>query len=261
VNTTVVGPDSSKPPQSVRLVQTGPGTYEAEFDAKDPGAYVGVVSYTGADNQQGMTLSGLVVNTSPELRELRSNDALLNQIAQRTKGNVLKPFDPAAADLFSRQGLVQGASPMPIWDLMLPFLLGLILIDVAVRRIAWDWNSTKRVFVGAKDYVRSYTTTRKIETTGSIDAFKQIKERGAEAAEKTASEPASARPDPRAKFESSGKVEGDITSVVGGATDKPLPPPPKKPEPKGMQGEGGMSSLMAAKRRAQEKIKEKEKEG
>jgi hypothetical protein len=39
-------------------------------------------------------------------------------------------------------------------------------------------------------------------------------------------------PDPRAKFEAKG-VEGDITKVVGGATAKPIPPAPKKIEPKG----------------------------
>ena len=71
--------------------------------------------------------------------------------------------------------------------------------------------------------------------------------------------PATPRPDPKAKFESKG-VEGDITNIVGGATDKPIPSAPKKIEPKG-GGEpgGGMSNLMEAKRRAQQKIKDKEK--
>jgi hypothetical protein len=49
--------------------------------------------------------------------------------------------------------------------------------------------------------------------------------------------------------------------VVGGATDKPIPPPPKKIEPKGAPtpGPGGhTSSLLEAKRRAQQAIKKKE---
>ena len=56
--------------------------------------------------------------------------------------------------------------------------------------------------------------------------------------------------------------EGDITKVMGGATDKPLPSAPKKIEPKGgTQGPGSsMSSLLAAKRRAQEQMKKKEEE-
>jgi hypothetical protein len=71
----------------------------------------------------------------------------------------------------------------------------------------------------------------------------------------------SARPDPKAKFVPTGKgVEGDISKVVGGATDKPVPPPPKKAEPKGMPAGPGshMGGLMEAKRRAQQAIKQKE---
>ena len=101
VNASVVGPDPSAKPQQVRLVQTGPGRYEAEIDANDAGAYVGVINYRGAKtNAQGMTLAGTVVNTSPELRDLKSNDSLLYQIADRTGGEVLPPFDASAAASF-----------------------------------------------------------------------------------------------------------------------------------------------------------------
>ena len=50
---------------------------------------------------------------------------------------------------------------------------------------------------------------------------------------------------------------GDITSVVGGATNKPIPSAPKKIEPKG--GSGHTGSLLEAKRRAQQQIRQKEK--
>jgi hypothetical protein len=67
-----------------------------------------------------------------------------------------------------------------------------------------------------------------------------------------------ARPDPKAKFTASG-VEGDIGNLVGGATDKPIPPPPKTVAPKGAApAGGGMSALMEAKRRAQQRIKDQE---
>jgi hypothetical protein len=69
-----------------------------------------------------------------------------------------------------------------------------------------------------------------------------------------------ARPDPKAKFSAPKGVEGDITQVVGGATDKPLPAPPKKIEPKGAPSAPGghTSGLLEAKRRAQQAIKKKE---
>jgi hypothetical protein len=72
--------------------------------------------------------------------------------------------------------------------------------------------------------------------------------------------PAEDRPDPTAKFQARSKVEGDLTQVVGGATSKAVPPPPKKIEPKGAPRAAGdhTSSLLEAKRRAQQKIKERE---
>ena len=67
-------------------------------------------------------------------------------IARRTGGRVLEPFNAENAELFARewtdvagnkQVLFRSASPLPVWDILIPILLGLILIDVATRRIAW----------------------------------------------------------------------------------------------------------------------------
>jgi hypothetical protein len=68
-------------------------------------------------------------------------------------------------------------------------------------------------------------------------------------------------PDPRRKFEAKG-VEGDISDLVGGASNKPIPPPPKKIEPKGAPSGPGehMGSLLEAKRRAQRKMQDDEKQ-
>jgi hypothetical protein len=258
----VIGPDMK--PRSIHLVQTGPGTYTGDYDANDPGNYVAVMNYHGAANQGGVMLSGMAVNSSPELRDLKSNQAVLQAIADRTGGRVLAPFDSDSADLFTRESLFPTSSPLPIWDILLPILLGLILMDVAVRRIAWDWIAIKKL-AAAVGQVRAVTTTRKIETRESLDALKRIREESGAASGK----PAGAadrppvvtvpRPDPKAKFEAEG-VEGDITKVVGGATDKPLPAAPKKIEPKGaVAPTDSMGGLMAAKRRAQEKIREKER--
>jgi hypothetical protein len=159
---------------------------------------------------------------------------------------------------------------MPVWDLLIPILLGTILLDVATRRIAWDWASIRRMGLSVAGFVESFTTVRKVETRQTLDALKKVREDVAETKFKTDSgatgtapkpPPTGARPDPKAKFEAKG-VEGDITKVVGGATDKPVPPPPKKIEPKGApQGPGGhTSSLLEAKKRAQQQIKKKENE-
>jgi hypothetical protein len=157
---------------------------------------------------------------------------------------------------------------LPIWDLLLPVLLGLILLDVAVRRIAWDWASIQKLLAAVGGRVHALTETSKVETRQSVDALKRIREEGATKDSDAAKQPVTgtavrppaivSAPDPKAKFEAKG-VEGDIGSLVGGATDKPLPAAPKKIEPKGLSGGpvDSMGGLMAAKRRAQQQIKEK----
>jgi hypothetical protein len=195
------------------------------------------------------------------MRDLQSNDAALEQIAQRTGGRVLPAFDPTNADLFNRIGVAPAIAPLPIWDTLLPILVALILLDVAARRIAWDWVAIKRYAATATGAVRGFTTIRKVETRGSLDALQRVRSEGGstELAAKPATPPVPSRPRSEAKFEAKidpAKPAADITQSVGGATDKPIPTPPKNPEPKGTSG--GMGSLMEAKRRAQQKIREKE---
>lgn len=259
----VLGPDLK--PVDIKAVQTGPGVYEAEFDTPLPGNYVVAMNYHGQSGNGGVLLSGVAMNTSPELRDLKSNDAFLQQVAERTGGRLLAPFDPASADLFNRAGLVQSASPMPVWDILIPFLLALVLTDVAARRIAWDWNSTRRLLGLSAQRVREYTLThRKVENTRTLDSLKKVRtevtEQRAAAAESGGA--TATTPDPKRKFEArSGGVEGDITQVVGGATNQPLPSASKKPAT-GQGGEAGgtTGSLFAAKRRAQQQIKQKEQD-
>ena len=252
---------------SVDLKQTKPGTYEADFPAGDAGNYVVALAYTGADGKQGVMRSGTVVNTSPELRDLRSNMAALQHVADATRGRVLNPFRPEGTTLFTRAGLTPSHSPLPIWDWLLPILMALVLTDIAIRRIAWDWNATKQMAAGSLAYVRSFTTTRQVETTGSLDALRDIKARTSKPSTQTPPKPGeTALPDPTMKFEAKGKVAGSLRDIVGGATDKPVNVPKNAGTPKGQQGDkpntgGGMSGLLDAKRKAQEEIKRREEEG
>ena len=260
----VVGPDGKA--VQVHLVQTGPGRYEGDFAAPEKGTYVAVLRYKGQGQEGLLPVGGLVQNTSAEMRDLHSNDALLADIANRTGGTVLPAFDAAGANLFRRDpSLKPAVTSLPVWDRLIPFLLALILLDVATRRIAWDPAALRGYLGAVTGYVRSFTTVRQVEGRGSLEALQRVRQEAA-AAPGTPSVPARpkpappAKPDPRAKF--TGKaVEGDIGNVVGGATDKPIPKAPAKPQPPKGTGEpgGGMSSLMEAKRRAQQKMKDQGK--
>ena len=254
----ILGPDGQ--PTAVKLVQTGPGTYEGDFDAPQEGNYVIPLHFEGK-NGGGELMGGLTINGAPEQRDLLSNDSLLQHIADSTGGRMLEPFEAEAANLFSREGLIVSASPLPVWDILIPILLALLILDVAVRRIAWDWLATKRLAAAMAQKVRDFTvTTRQVESAPTMDALKKVREGVVEQkfrpAEKAAVKPP-VLPDPKAKFVAKNAVEGDISSVVGGATDKPLPSA-KKAEAKAATAGGTTEGLLEAKRRAQQQIKQKE---
>ena len=151
------------------------------------------------------------------------------------------------------------AVPPPV---LVPLLILLILIDVAIRRIAWDWAATKQFAGRGAEFLRGFTATRKVETTGSIDALRDVRS-GRRAAPTPRVDAPPAR-DPSRKFEAKESVKGSLSDVVGGATDKPTPQSrPTGQPPKGQQGDkpgtgGGMSGLLDAKRKAQEEIKRRE---
>ncbi|MEM8875925.1 MAG: hypothetical protein AAGD32_16885 [Planctomycetota bacterium] len=252
----ITGPDGQGQP--VRLQQVGPGKYEGSFDASGEGNYVVGLQYTSPDGDQGRLRGGTTVNGAPELRNLSTDMGKLLEIAERTGGRVLEPFDAAGVSLFTRDGLRPSSSPSPIWDLLIPVAIALLLLDVAVRRIALDYLTVKTAMATGADRTRSFfmagSRQHRTEQNQSLDSLRNVRE-GKEP------EPVSTR-----KFEASefgGGVEGDLTSVIGGATDKPIPKDNPAAKPKADRekpGEGGMASLMEAKRRAREKMK-KDQEG
>jgi hypothetical protein len=80
----VLGPDNKE--HKVRLVQTAPGRYEAKFDTPVPGNYVVGLIYSDGGGKQGHLWSGVAMNTSPELRDLKSNEARLQEVAAARAG-------------------------------------------------------------------------------------------------------------------------------------------------------------------------------
>jgi hypothetical protein len=216
-----VGPDMQT--HDMTLVQTGPGTYEADFDARAAGTHVLLLSYASPTGARGTAVSGLAVNDNPEFRDLSSNDSMLDQIAKRTGGRMLQPFDSAAADLFTREGLAESSSSMPVWDLLLPFAMALLLVDVMVRRIAWDWMATKRLMAALANRIREFTSLRKVEAATTISALQQTRAAVVDRmeAERTRGQSQSAvLPDPAAKFNAGTGVQGDLSALVGGATEE-----------------------------------------
>ncbi len=225
ISGTVVGPDMKDIP--VRLDQTAPGIYEGDFATAESGTYVAGLRYRSSDGKTGMLMSGVSMDSSPEMRDLQSNDAQLEEIRLRTGGRLISSWDAAQADIFSRDGLAPAMQSAPLWDMLIMILLGLVLTDVAVRRIAWDWQSTKRMGFAVAERVRSFTTLQRGDAITTLAALKDVRRdvvtRRTEAVSRgPAATPVAQLPDPRARFNVGKGVEGDITSLVGGSQSAPV---------------------------------------
>jgi uncharacterized membrane protein len=129
----VIGPDNEA--IGLQFVQTGPGHYEAEFDAERAGQYLGSIQIDEQGKYLGSIRTGLSVPFSPEYRDLTPNEALLRNVVDITGGR-WHEGEPGTADIFSHD-LPPTESKRPAWEWMLAWLvLPAFLLDVAVRRLA-----------------------------------------------------------------------------------------------------------------------------
>lgn len=246
---TVVAPDLTARP--VRLQQTAPGIYEALFDTPLPGNYVVSLRYAGSDGASGFLVSGLARTASPELRDLQSNDTVLAEIARRTGGRLLPAWDVAGQTWWTRDGLSPRVATLPVWHLLLPLALLLLLLDVAVRRLAIDRAMLAAAWAKLRLLVQSYTHTTREEVERLRAAGRPTSEPATPARSpppETAPRASRATPPPG--------VEGELETLVGGAppraTASTTDQPPESP--------GGLRDLLKAKQRAQQEIEERKKQ-
>jgi Mg-chelatase subunit ChlD len=129
----VVPPDYEG--EQVRLKQTGPGRYEAEFNAREAGNYLIHMRARGPGAHDGVIRAGLSVSYSAEFRELSASRSGLTRLAERTAGTV-RQVSSLTDDPFTRD-LPDVTTRRPIWQWVIAWgLVPLFLLDVAVRRLA-----------------------------------------------------------------------------------------------------------------------------
>jgi len=135
-------PDGTSAP--IRLRQSGPGRYEAGADASLAGNYIVALNPRQGVRQLSPVIGGASRSTGPEFRRYTSNLALLEEVVESTRGRRLDVNDPAAVNLFDRSGMLPSISLLPVWQTILAWALALLLLDVASRRLAWDYNLIRR---------------------------------------------------------------------------------------------------------------------
>ncbi|MCE5198790.1 MAG: VWA domain-containing protein [Armatimonadota bacterium] len=218
----VVGPDMRALPLAIE--QTGPGRYEASFDAREVGTYL-VNAVRKDKSRSAPEVTVVSIPYPPEYKEITSNTGLLKRLAEETSGR----FNPNAGDIFTSHFRTY-KTYTDLWPILALLAAILLPVDVAVRRVALSEELVHEVFarVAEKMAHRHHAKTRepqRVETVGAL--LKSKKER---------------------------VVEDEPVEVIAA----PKPTAPSKPQAleNSSGGEETTSRLLAAKRRAKEKSDE-----
>lgn len=148
---TVYGPSGES--VQVRLAATAPGMYEARVPMREPGSYVAVVKPQRDGTRMSPVVTGATAPRGSEYRALAANEPLLAQLASASGGRVLDLWNPEAAALFDRTGVPPREALTPLWPILMPLVIGVFLLDVAMRRVAWDRWVSKRFGVRVAEVV------------------------------------------------------------------------------------------------------------
>ena len=237
--------------EQITLEQTGPGVYETTAPAAMTGNYIVDLHLYDQNGNVRRAVGGASRPPGEELRRFRSNMALAQQMAEITGGRVLDPNAADPAGLFERTRPFESRSVRPLWRTLLLWLVVLFLLDVACRRIAWDFGAIYGWLKGRLSAIAGSLQTRDIESEATLAALKQSRKR-------VEVEPVAAPPPSRTrKFEAAENAEpaADFADAVGAAKQETPRGPAVAVSPDGdtIEDESTTSRLLDAKRRAREK--------
>ncbi len=129
--------------QTIDMVQIGPGQYAGDLSSVPSGDHVVVATPKRFGKPIRPTIGAVHIDDQTEFNTLSSDRSALESIASRSGGRVLSFTE--SADLFTREGLAEVSSYESMWRTMLLLGFILFLIDLGARRVAWDrWIAQAR---------------------------------------------------------------------------------------------------------------------
>lgn len=164
-------PDGTRAP--INLVQTGPGTYEARTPSLQQGNYVVALSPSQSDERLPPVWGGATRAIGPEFSRLSSNVALLRQIAESTSGRPLDVARPEDANLWDRAGLTPSRASLPLWPALVAWAIGVFLLDVGTRRVAWDRLASKALLEEVRGEAARSVRERGRRAAGTLAALRK----------------------------------------------------------------------------------------
>jgi uncharacterized membrane protein len=251
----VFTPDGTRLP--VTLSQTGPGVYQGVVPVgnRAAGSYVATLTPRAGlgtgERALAPVVGGAVRAGGEEFRTLRSNAALLEQVASVTGGRVFEFDDPklAVSALYDRSKLTPIETRLPLWPVLIVWALVAMVLDVGTRRLAWDRLVSKRFGASVVRETAQVLAERGSAASATLGSLRKSSEQAGP------SEPAtSALTDADAKqvadeARKRRKAERAAAVQASGVAGSASASPSEKP-----------SDLLAAKRRAQQQI-DKQREG
>ena len=244
-----IAPDMKVRPLELR--QVGPGQWRSEFRAEQGGSYLVNLRPRLAGQTQGSAAtvqSVVTVPFAPEYDDLTDNSALLTEVADTSAGRKLAR-DGARAELFRRTGLPVPKTSSPLVRPLLLAWLALFLLDVAVRRISIDFAALWRRALAA---VRLRARPAEATTLGALK-LRQRRLRDQLTPERRA---AAAK---RYEAPEGGPAEMPQADLAAPPGEKPRPtaaPAPEAERPP-EQPRSHVSRLLDAKRRAQDRTRDR----
>lgn len=239
----------------VRLSQVGPGVYEGSIDAPEQGSYVVALSPRQGDRALPSILGGATRAVGPELRVESSNVGVLQAIADTTGGRLMTIDDPLDADLWNRDGIEPSRAAQPLAPILLAIAVAIMLLDVATRRIAWDRlvnrHAIEEMRLHARDAVKARADAA-ATTLGALRTSASARQSGS-----ADSPQADARDGVRRAPTDPAKQAARREQVLRDLSGDAPKPASVKPEPKRASdddGDEGVTGLLAAKKRARERM-------
>lgn len=153
----VVGP--SMKGKQLSIDQTGPGRYEATFDAREVGSYVVNVVRRDQD-QTSPDVSVITIPYPPEYKDIAPNTALLKRIASETGGR----YDAKASEVFT-QAFRRSRAYTDLWRLLVILAAILLPLDVAVRRLVITPEQFVEEYSRLREFIRAHRLRRKARQT------------------------------------------------------------------------------------------------
>lgn len=164
-------PDGQRAP--ITMSQVGPGLYEGRFIPPSSGNFVVTISPQDKDQRLPPIVGGLVVPSGPEYRALSSDETVLAQIARVTNGRVLDLTTPEAANLYSRAGQKPTQARLPLWPVLILWAVGVLIADIATRRIAWDRLVSRKFGASLLREAAAVTSDRSQQAAKTIGSLRQ----------------------------------------------------------------------------------------